>query len=125
MIILYRLSLILIFLMTLSCSSSKPEEFREEGVSITKNLIREFKKVKSRDELLDRTKKIESLFKQLTLVVSKAELYLKEHPELDIPYFSKDDQEASDELRLEINRLYMIEGCREIIESCERAALSA
>jgi len=87
-----------------------------------RSLVKEFKAVKSRDELMEKEEKVKTLFEKLVKVLVEAKLYLDNHDEA--LEFKWKDHELSDELKAEINRLYRIEGCKEIIEKCERDALA-
>ncbi|MFN4174608.1 MAG: hypothetical protein ACK4HV_05855, partial [Parachlamydiaceae bacterium] len=78
--------------------------------------------IKSRDELMEKEEKVKVLFDRFVKVLAEAKVYLDKHDEA--LEFKWKDHELSDELKTEINRLYRIEGCKEIIEKCEREALA-
>ena len=111
-----------VFLLLLTACSRGPEEIREEGQSVMRGLVKEFKGVKSRDELMEKEERIKVLFDKFVKVLVEAKIYLEKHDEA--LEFKWKDHELSDELKAEINRLYRIEGCKEIIEKCEREALT-
>lgn len=110
------------FLLLLASCSRGPEEIRDEGQSIMRSLIKEFKSVKSRDELMEKEERVKALFEKFVKVLAEAKIYLEKHDEA--LEFKWKDHELSDELKMEINRLYRIEGCKEIIEKCESEALA-
>lgn len=105
----------LISLLSLSCSTSGPDYYREQGSSLAKSLTYELKKVYTREQLLDRQEKIESLMRKLKSLIYESEGYLKAHPETEIPLFTRQNQEVSDALQSELNRLLRVEGCRELL----------
>lgn len=110
----------IILILAAACTSG-PEAIREDSQVILRNLIREFQGVKSRETLMEREAKIQILFDRLVGVLVDAKKYIDTHEqELE---FKWKDQNLSDELKGELNRLYRLEGCREIIERCERKSL--
>lgn len=113
---------VVLFLLLFAACSRGPEEIREDGQSVMRSLVKEFKAVKSRDELMEKEEKIKILFDKFVKVLVEAKIYLDRHDEA--LEFKWKDHELSDELKSEINRLYRIEGCKEIIEKCEREALT-
>lgn len=64
---------------------------------------------------MDRRERVESLFQELRMLIVECDLYLKAHPEVEAPLFTRQDQEVSDSLQAEINRLLRVEGCRELL----------
>jgi 3-phosphoglycerate kinase len=99
------------------------EDYREEGEGITNSLIKELKKVKNRDELLIGTPRLKKLFKQLADLIVAAHQYREKHPTLEIPELSTTAHTLNEQLRSELNRIYLIEGGREVIEKCQEEAL--
>lgn len=98
-----------------ACSSNMPEHYRERGSAIIRSLVKELKKIRTKEELMDRYTKIEDSFKRLHLLVEESRELLARNPEMEIPLFSRQDQDLSDELQSEINRLLRVEGCREVL----------
>lgn len=111
---------VILFLLLFACSRG-PEEIREDGQQVMRRLVKEFRQVKSRDELMEKEARIKGLFDRLVKLLAEAKTYLETHDET--LEFKWKDHELSDELKAEINRLYRIEGCKEIIEKCEGEAL--
>lgn len=109
-----RLLFSLLFLL-FACSSPSPEHYRERGSALVRALVKELKKVHTREELMDHEARIRELFAELSALVLEIQAYRKVRPEVEIPLFSRQDQDLSDALQVELNRLLRKEGCREII----------
>lgn len=107
----------------LSCNIHSLEDFREEGESITRLLIRELNSINNRQDLIIASPKLRLMFQELVKVMISARQYREKHPELDIPELSATNLLLSEELRIELNRIYHLEGGREIIEKCQEIAL--
>lgn len=101
--------------MLASCAGSGPDYYREQGTSLSKSLLLELKKVRTREEYLDRRINIEKLYFELQALIVEADKYLKAHPEIEMPLFTRQNQEISDNLQLELNRLFRLEGCPELL----------
>lgn len=98
-----------------ACTPSGPEQFRDRGTTLMRALVYDLKKVRSREELMDRQDRIKVNLTKLKSLIFETDRYLKSHPEVEIPLFSRQNQILSDELHSEINRLLRMEGCRELI----------
>ena len=62
-------------------------------------------------------------FNRLAAIMIEAEQYRRGHPESDKEEVRDIDYELSDQLRLELNRIYCIEEGRHILEMCQVQAL--
>lgn len=120
----YLLVLFTFTTLFLSCSSRNLEDFRDEGEGITRALTAELKKIRSRDDLLVHAPKLKELFESLVDVIIKAEEYKNTHLEAELPLAPKKEQSASDQLRIELNRVLHIDGGREVIEKVQEEALN-
>lgn len=105
------------------CGSRSAEDFREEGQGITRLLIAELQQIQTRRELVESSPKLKVLFDRLASVALAARDFQKSHPEHDELPLEKRDHELSDELRFELNRIYHLDGGREIIEKSQEEAL--
>lgn len=110
-------------LLLASCRSSNLEDYREEGEAITRSLIQELKKIRTKEQLIASKNNLKGLFDRLVETMIAAETYIHSHPNLDQSVFPEPDHELSDQLRGELNRIYQLEGGRQIIEQCEQKAL--
>lgn len=106
-------------LLAIGCSSHSLEDCREEGEAITRTLIYEFSQIHNREDLLKASAKIKRLFNDLVSIIVAA--HAAQHQEVIelTPY----NHLLSDQLRTEINRVYRIEGAREVVEKFQEEAL--
>lgn len=109
-----------VLLALLSYNPKTLEDFKEEGKGITRTLIRDLQKIRTRDRLINSAKNLQELFNQLAEVMRGAQEFHSRHPgEITL---MKGDHELSDMLRIELERIYRIEGGRQIIEKCQENA---
>jgi hypothetical protein len=113
---------LLLFLLA-SCGSRSLDDFEEEGEGVMRSLIQEMQSIRTRDQLLASTIRLKRHFDRLIDIMIAAEESLYAHPEIDRGEFGGPNHELSDKLRIELNRLYRIEGGRKIIEKCQEKAL--
>ena len=108
---------VLIPILFLACSSHSAEDFYDEGQGIVRTLIEELKTIHTRDQLLTHAPGLKKLFNSLVDVLMSAHKYRED---------SLSDREhiLSDSLRQELERVYRIEGGRDIIEKCQEEALN-
>lgn len=114
---------ILIFLLT-SCGYRSLEDFREDGEWTTRELIAELQSVHDREELIKKLPKLKKLFNELSDIMIAARQYQEKHPSEEEPPFTKRQQATSERLRQELNRIYLIDEGRELIEKAEDEALN-
>lgn len=117
---------LLVFFLVLTVTSCGPrslEDYREEGAGITRSLIKELTATRSREELLQAAPNLKKQFERLVDVMIAAREFREKHPKAESLELTKIDHELSDQLRCELNRLYALEGGREIIEKCQETAL--
>lgn len=109
------------FLLVLSsCGSRSLDDFEEEGEGVMRSLIQELRSIRTRDQLIASTQRLKPLFERLVTIMIAAEENRYVHPEGE---FSGPNHDLSDQLRIELNRLYCMEGGRQIIEKCQEKAL--
>jgi hypothetical protein len=112
-----------ILLMTTSCGPRSFEDFQEEGAGVVRSLIQELQSIHTREQLLGASGALQRQFDRLTSIMIAAEEFGFAHPELERGEFSHHPHDVSDQLRIELNRLYHLEGGRQIIEKCQENAL--
>lgn len=105
-----------------SCSSSKPEDFREDGRSISKSILKQLKKVQSKEDLIEMSSVLEDLFTNLTSIMINAKNCSEEYC-LEIMPLEQEDYLISDKFRFELNRIYRIPGAKEIMEKIQEKPL--
>lgn len=117
------LSLFVVMLILTGCSPRSQEDFREEGEGLTRSLIQELQAIHTREQLLAASNRLQRLFDQLVNVMIAAEEFHALHGEQDKGELTQRNHDLSDQLRVELNRLYCLEGGRQMIEKCQENAL--
>lgn len=117
------LSTFLVTLLLTGCGPRSQEDFREEGEGLTRSLIQELQAIHTREQLLMASSRLQRLFDQLVNSMIAAEEFHALHPEQDKGELTQRNHDLSDQLRLELNRLYRLEGGRQMIEKCQENAL--
>lgn len=114
----------LVFLAFLtSCQSSNYEDFREKGRSKTRSLIAELKKNRTKDQLIEHEEDILRAFSEITSLMKAVQEFHESHPGLEPPPLTAEDRELSDQLRMELLRIYRLEGGKEIVDRCRENSL--
>ncbi|KIC72338.1 hypothetical protein DB44_CK00110 [Candidatus Protochlamydia amoebophila] len=112
------------FLFLTSCGPKSLEDYKEEGKGITRSLIQELREIRNRDQLLASTSLLQKRFDQLVFVMIGAREFQYKYPNMESHELTLADHELSDKLRIELNRIYHIEGAKQIIEKCQEMALN-
>lgn len=113
----------MICLLLCSCSSRSLAEFREEGEGVTRSILRELQEIQTRTELVKAAPRLTKLFNELVGVIVSAQEFKSKSGDRIEEDSNTTDRALSEQLRIELNRIYGIEGGREIIEKCEEEAL--
>lgn len=106
-----------------ACGPSSLEEYREEGRETVLLIVQTLEAIDSRETLIQSAPQLKQLFNRLVDLIMAAQEYRFEHSESEIPSFSDEDRNASDQLLFQLNKIYHIEGGREVIEKCQEEAL--
>lgn len=112
-----------ILLLVSACSPHSPEEFQQEGQAACEDLVNVLQTISSREELLDKEEVLKKKFESLvTLIVAASRVHEVEGQgdELDQGYPFR---AASHQLKTQLQRIYELEGGREIIERSQHEAL--
>jgi hypothetical protein len=107
---------------TAGCGPRSLDDFQEEGEGVIRSLIQELKAIHTRDELIAAQGRLQRQFDRLVSIMIAAEEFSLSHAEQgkgEVPA----NHDLSDQLRVELNRLYRLEGGRQIIEKCQEKAL--
>jgi hypothetical protein len=112
-----------LFLSLFSCSSSSLDDYREEGEGVTRAIIAELRQIRSRDDLLSHSAKLQTHFNALADIMIRAHEFRKQHPDAELSVQTDADHTAADQLRLELNRVINIEGGADVIEKAQEEAL--
>jgi hypothetical protein len=113
----------LLFLTATSCGPRSFEDFVEEGEGVTRSLIQDLKAIHTREQLIAASGKLQRQFDRLVSLMIAAEEFSVAHPELNKGELIGQNRELSDQLRVEMNRIYRLEGGRQMIEKCQEKAL--
>lgn len=117
-----KLYFLLFFVLLFSCSKVNYDQIREEGRGVTRTLIRTLQSIQTKDQLIQQSSDLENQFVKMIQLMKKAEAYSLSHPNEERPEMVSLDHELSDQLRSELNRLYRIAGCKQIVEKCQDKA---
>ena len=123
--IFIALSWLVILSTFFSCSDQSLSYFRYEGEALTKQLIGELRQIRTRDDLVEHSLRLQELFNSLVDVIIRAQEFKDKHPEEQSDALSiHKEATESDQLRIELNRVLHMEGGREVIEKAQEAALN-
>ncbi|MDP1836037.1 MAG: hypothetical protein Q8K75_08955 [Chlamydiales bacterium] len=115
---------IIIFLFLCSgCSSRSQEDFQQEGQRIAVLLTHELQSIHTREELLQRSSKLNQLFEELVEVAIAARQYRQQHPWEELVELKREEEQVNVRLQAELARVCRLEGGREAIEKCQEASL--
>lgn len=106
------------------CSPDSLRDHRQEGQAISRRLIHEMRAVTTRQELVEALPGLESLFEELVDVMISARQRQEEEVAPSPLELTERDHQLSAALRTEMERLYQLEGGRDLIESAQRESLS-
>lgn len=109
---------ILLFLIT-GCGPSNIQECKCEAKGIMKSLSSDLRDVQTREDLIEKGALIEQKSQSLVSLIIR----IKKLQEKKGNSSQEEDLSASDGLLAEMKRVYLIEGCRELMESFQREAL--
>jgi hypothetical protein len=101
------------------CETSMPSHQRR-AEKRAEALLTELQEVKRRDQLLASQERIAKAYRQLAEALVEAEQYRKHHPEEGLAAVG---DELGTQLKRELQRLYAMEGGRELLESAQEEAL--
>jgi hypothetical protein len=113
----------LIILFLTSCGPKSLEDFREEGRGVTRSLIQELQVIQTRQELLQVQSRLQKLFDNLVTIMTNGREFQEKYSKQESLELTKEDHEISEELRIQLQRIYYIDGGKEIIEKCQEQAL--
>lgn len=115
--------LLFILLATTGCEPRSLEDFQEEGEGVIRSLIQDLKTIHTREQLLAASARLQRQFDRLASLMIAGREFAFSHPESGKDEELSLNHDLSDQLRVELNRLYRLEGGRQIIEKCQEKAL--
>jgi hypothetical protein len=121
-ILLWCLTSVFLVLLV-SCGAPTLDDYREEGQKASRLLLSQLQQIKSSEQLVAELPRLQRSFQELArIMVAAQKTYHKSRNPL-ISEFSVQEHALSDQLRMELIRLYGLEKGREVIEQCQAAAL--
>ena len=100
--------------------------YRQEGREITQKLIYQLRQTKDYQQLIAGKNELKQKFNQLAkMMIAAHALYLQKGALSSYLFISEEEHILSEQLKAELDRLYQIEGCRQMLESCEEEALQS
>ena len=105
------------------CAPSTIEEYRREGEAICRSFTHELQKIESREDLVRASPKIKQHYEQIAQIVIEAQNFKNEHSGEAVDPFHSTDMLASEELMMELKRIYRMEGGKELMENAQKEAL--
>lgn len=94
-------------------------------MQIENALVEEFSQIHSRDDLQAAAPHLKKLFQQLHEIIHNAQEFRKKHPHDQIPEITLAQNELNLRLRFQMNRIYQIEGARQLVEKLQEGSLPA
>lgn len=113
------LTLLFLFLIFQGCSPTS-ESIKMESRGIVRAIVSELQQIHTREDLLKSSPKLRKQLNRLVESMIKART-LQLQSQLNEAQFER--QPLCDVLRNELNRVYKLDGGREIIENCQKDAL--
>ena len=106
------------FFILIGCASPTVEDYQEQGEAVQRAIVRDLRKIHQVEELQAAVPRLRSHFNHLVDVVIEA----REH--FDAENIASSHGHWSSALRLEMIRLYALEGARDVFEGAQREALT-
>ena len=112
-----------VLILAAGCGPRSLEDFKEEGEGVIRSLIQELKGIRTREQLLAYSGRLQKEFDRLVTIMIAAEEFNATRIGINHGECTDQNHELSDLLRIELNRLYRLEGGRQIIEKCQEKSL--
>lgn len=110
----------LFFLCLCGCSPTTSQDIRLEGEAQTRKLAWELKQIETKEQLQEALPKIKKKYNQIAALLLEAR-ELKQQFGQD--FSTEEPSLASEELFVELARLYEVPGARELLESAQGEAI--
>ncbi len=119
---MYKLFLFCCALVLCGCQPTSLEDFQVEGSSLARVLLRDLRKVESREDLGLLEPILKKDFERMVDLIIQARVFHQKNPELEVSF-----QNVNETLNLsimeELKRIYEMEGGRECIERAQKEAM--
>jgi len=119
-----RFWLILVLIFVTSCGPRSLDDYRREGRESVRALTSELRCVQTRQDLIKAGPNIKAKYNRMVDLMIAAREFYEAHSEAAIPELTEEDQEYSQELRLELDRIFRIEGADKLIAKYQEEAMN-
>ena len=107
----------------LGCSPGSLSDYRHEGESVCRDIIGDLRSVETREDLTKLEPVLKRKFENLVSVIIEARQFQIRYPEEALALSGPLDSDVSDLLKQELQRIFGIEGGKEIVERAQREAM--
>lgn len=101
----------------IGCSPSTLDEWRMEGISTVRELVKELEAIDTFKDLVAKKKVIKRKYLRLVEIMIEADKYIEDENTTEINTF------YSDMLRMQYIRLFQIQGCQELLYDIQKESL--
>lgn len=112
-----------LFLLFISCSPQSYEDFRDEGEALAYSIAQDLRKVQTKEDLEKISPKLRKKFQRLADLIISLRRFNERQP-FEAAYYLAYEAKVSDELYLEMKRIYQIPGARQVVEKTQAEALT-
>ena len=112
-----------IAIMLSACAPSSMEEFRREGEAISRNFTLQLQKVETREDLVEMLPKIKKCYEEIVDLMIDLSAFKERHFGEAVDAWYASDQLASETLMIEMQRIYRLEGGKELMEDAQKESL--
>lgn len=108
--------------LAVGCTPQSLDDFRNEGESVARFLVNDLQQIQSYDDLLAAAPRLKKRFSRLVDLMIQAKTYTLKNPFEGFETQAVEMQ-ISERLLCEVERIYAIDNCRELMESLQRDSL--
>lgn len=117
------ITLLCITLFTVSCSPGSLKDFRHEGESVCRDIVDDLERVETREDLARLEPFLKKHFEKLASIIIEAREFQIKYPEEALAFQGPQEAEVSEIMKEELQRIYRIEGGKEIVERAQRESM--
>lgn len=117
------LFLLVIAALASGCSPGSLKDFRHEGESACRDIVADLQSIENREDLMRMEPILKKRFEKLVSLIIEARQFQIAYPEEALSVQMPQENDLSDVLKEELERVYSIEGGKEIVERAEREAM--
>ncbi len=112
-----------VFFLAASCTSPSLQEYRKKAENASRFFQEELSYIQTREELVARLPKIQQYYEEIVDLLIEVHRFEKKQGEDFIQAADERDFLASEALMIEIERIYQLEGGKELMEKAQKEAL--